>query len=218
MIITAINLQVRDKNRVNVLIDGVYRFSLDISQIVDFGVKVGQECDDARIEYLQSESSFGKIYARALEYCILRPRSQREVYDYLYKKTLSKIGKDGVLRPGISKELIPRVISLLVDKGYQDDRKFAMFWIENRFMKKGVSRRRLEAELHKKGINQSVILECLSESERSDDSEILKIIAKKRKKYDDKQLIAYLARQGFSYDDIKKSLNENQIANDYLIE
>lgn len=218
MKITAINLQARDKNRVNVMIDGVYRFSLDITQLIDCGIKVGQDCDEDRIEYLKSESSFGKVYGRALEFTMLRPRSQREVYDYLYKKTLSKRGKDGELRPGMAKELIPRVIERLVNKGYLDDTKFTAFWIENRFMKKGISRRRLEAELSKKGVDRSIISSRLNENSRSDNDEIQKIIAKKRRKYDDKQMIAYLARQGFSYDIIKTALGSSGEASDYFVE
>ena len=51
----------------------------------------------------------------------------------------------------------------------------------------------------KKGISLENISEVLDNSERNDEEEILKIIAKKRAKYDDEKLIAYLCRQGFSY-------------------
>ncbi|PID33490.1 hypothetical protein CR969_00415, partial [Candidatus Saccharibacteria bacterium] len=48
-----------------------------------------------------------------------------------------------------------------------------------------------------------------SESARSDQTEIAKIIAKKRARYPDEQkLIAYLARQGFNYDDIRSAISQ----------
>ena len=63
----------------NVSIDGAYRFSLDISQVTDLGVRVGRELDDEELAQLEQESQFGKLYARALEYCLRRPRSVGEV-------------------------------------------------------------------------------------------------------------------------------------------
>ena len=90
------------------------------------------------------------------------------------------------------------IVERLVERGYVDDVKFARYYVENRFVKKGVSRKRLKMELMKKGISQDVIDGVLNE--RSDEEEILKIIAKKRTKYTDEKLVAYLCRQGFSYD------------------
>ncbi len=78
-----------------------------------------------------------------------------------------------------------------------DDQKFAQYYVENRFVKKGISRKRLRMELVKKGISKEIIDEVLDN--RNDEEEILKIIAKKRAKYDDDKLIQYLCRQGFSY-------------------
>ena len=93
----------------------------------------------------------------------------------------------------------------LVNKSYLDDRKFAEFYVENRFVKKGVSRKRLKMELMKKGIDKQIIDEVLDE--RNDEEEIRKMVARKRAKYDDEKLIAYLCRQGFSYDLVKKIVN-----------
>lgn len=68
MKITTLTAQIRDPERVNVSVDGKLRFSLDIAQIIDLGVKQGQEIDEARLAELEEESQFGKLYARALEY------------------------------------------------------------------------------------------------------------------------------------------------------
>jgi SOS response regulatory protein OraA/RecX len=49
-----------------------------------------------------------------------------------------------------------------------------------------------------------------SDSERSDEDELGKIITKKRNRYpDDQKFMQYLARQGFSYDDIKQALSND---------
>jgi len=107
--------------------------------------------DEAEIVALEQESRFGKLYARALEYCFMRPHSSKEVRDYLYRKTRPTRIKTGELKEGVSVELTTRVFDRLVEKGYINDQAFARFWIENRSLTKGASRRKLSAELQCKG-------------------------------------------------------------------
>lgn len=220
MKVTDISVQARNPDRVNVSVDGAYRFSLDIAQVVEFGLKVGREIDETELAALEQESEFGKLYARALEWVLIRPRSARETKDYLRKKTFTKRyvskraqSKDGVKkileRPGASVQVTERVFDRLVERGYINDEQFARWWVESRNVTKGSSMRKLRAELFAKGIAQSIIDDVLSTSERRDEDELAKIITKKRHRYPDEQkLIAYLARQGFSYDDIKKAMEE----------
>jgi regulatory protein len=207
MKITSISIQKKDKNRINVMVDGKYRFSLDVFQLVDLGIKVGADYTDEQLTNLEQESQFGKVYSRALEYSLMRPHSAREVRDYLYRKTRPTRTKTGEVRPGVATEVTTRVFERLVEKGYVDDEKFARYWVDNRSLRKGASKRKLSSELSAKGIERSIIDRLLSESERTDESELQKIIEKKRSKYpDDQKFMLYLARQGFSYDDIKSAL------------
>jgi regulatory protein len=211
MKITGITAQQKDKNRVNVMVDGKYRFSLDIFQYADLGIKIGQDYTDEELTLLETESQFGKVYARALEYCLMRPHSAKEVRDYLYRKTRDSRTKTGEMKKGIAPEITQRVFERLVDKGYIDDGKFTRYWVENRNLTKGASRRKLQAELRAKGVESSIIEQYLAESERSDEGELEKIIAKKRNRYpDDQKFMQYLARQGFSYDDIKSALTSDE--------
>ena len=208
MKITAITIQARDKNRVNVSVDGKYRFSLDVFQLVDLGIKLNREYTEAELVALEEESQFGKLYTRALEYCLMRPHSKRELRDYLYRKTRDTPTKTGGMRKGVSVALTVRVFDRLEEKGYIDDEKFAAFWIENRNLRKGSSKRKLSSELSAKGVERSIIERLLLETDRTDPTELQKIIDKKRSRYPDEQkLMSYLARQGFSYDDIKAALN-----------
>lgn len=214
MKITDISLQAYDKNRVNVSVDGVYRFSLDIFQVGELGLKIGQECTDEELASLEGEGQFGKLYARAMEYCLVRPRSMKEAREYLWRKTRSikkhspETGKITEC-PGVKPEIAERVLARLIEKKYLDDEKFARFWFEHRFLQKGTSVRRLKLELAQKGIENDIVERLIAENIRSDDEELQKIIAKKRRKYasDEQKFIAYLARQGFAYDDIKRALS-----------
>ena len=209
MKVTGITAQQKDKDRVNVMIDGKYRFSLDIFQVGDLGIRIGKEYTEKELVDLEEESQFGKLYTRALEYCLMRPHSVREVRDYLYRKTRDTRTKTGQIKKGVSPELTERVFKRLSEKGYIDDEKFAKFWVENRNLRKGSSFRKLTAELRAKGVNQSIIEQHLTDTTRSDEDELRKVIAKKQGRYADPQkFMQYLARQGFSYDDIKEALNE----------
>ena len=199
IVITDMKSGVKNPERVNVYVNGGFAFSLDVAQVVDYKLKVGAVLDTARFEELRKASEFGKLYQRALEWVLLRPRSVRETRDYLSKKVYEK---------KLDKDYVDEVLGRLCDKGHVDDCKFAEFWVQNRFVKKGVSRKRLSMELIKKGISREVIHEVLDG--RNDEEELRKMVAKKRSRYDDaEKLMAYLVRQGFAYDLVRKVVNED---------
>ena len=109
MKVTSLSAQARDKNRVNVFIDGKYRLSLDIVQVASLGIKSGVELTEEEVTKLEQESQYGKLYSRTLEYVLIRPRSQREVRDYLYRKTRDTRTKSGEVKKGVSPEITERV-------------------------------------------------------------------------------------------------------------
>jgi len=209
MKITSISQQARDQNRVNISVDGKYRFSLEITQVGDLGIKAGKEYNEDEISRFEAESLFGKLYVKALEFCMSRPHSSREIRDYLKRKTRATRTKQGHVKPGVPPGVADKVFERLKDKGYIDDRKFAGYWVDNRFLTKGISQRKLIFELRRKGVDQELIDEALGTAVRSDADEIRKIVAKKYSKYpDENKLMAYLARLGFGYEDIKDALEE----------
>lgn len=215
--VTNLKQGIKNPNRVNVFINSKYEFSLDLTQVVDFKLKVGSIISEEELLEYKKASEFGKLYQRALEWVLLRPRSEKELSDYLYKKLRTSIsetlgsarryGRAGAHSLPVGRESSSidvsefslRIIERLKSHGYIDDFKFAEWYVENRFVKKGVSQKRLKMELLKKGISKDVIEEVLRDSGRSDEEEILKIIAKKRAKYDDEKLTQYLCRQGFAW-------------------
>ncbi len=193
LVITNLKSGVKNPERVNVYVNNEYAFSLSVAQVVDLGVKVGKIIDDSELAQLKQESEFGKIYQRALEWVLTRPRSEKETREYL---------KNKLRQP--SSGFIDDTIEKFYSRGYLDDQKFAEWYVENRFVKKGVSTKRLRMELMKKGVAKDIIDTILEESERSDEDEIRKMIIKKRVKYTDEKLIQYLCRQGFPYELVRE--------------
>lgn len=217
--VTDIKEAVRDQNRVNIYIDDKFFCSLDISQVVDFGIKIGRELSDEELIELKRASDFGKFYARALEYVLMRPHSIKEIRDYLKRKTLSKKvrvknRKTGEyqtkVREGYDASLIPLVLERLDQHGHLDDERFARLWVENRNTKKGVSIRKLRNELAEKGVDKNIVESVLQDSSRDEREELRKVIARKANRYEDPQkLIQYLVRQGFNYSDVLDELDSS---------
>ena len=230
--ITDLKQGVKNPNRVNVFIDGKYVFSLDVTQVVDYKLRVGKLISLEERNQLKEASEFGKLYQRTLEWVLMRPRSIRETRDYLmnkYRKTsvealylsrrsdsseVEKVGIQSSITKGVTmkaqkplseySKMIETIIERLLLKGYLDDKRFAKYYVENRFVKKGISQKRLRMELMKKGVDKETIDEVLGE--RSDEEEIDKIIMKKKGRYDDKKLMSYLVRQGFSYELVRERI------------
>ena len=215
MKITKISAQAKNQNRVNIYVDERFALSLDIFQMTEFGLKAGAEIGEAELAGLVSASEFGKTYARTLEWVMMRPRSEREVRDYLWRrahKPSYKKDRDGNVKRDEDGKPVRReqvtvdadaMVARLVEHGYLDDEKFARFWVENRFVKKGVSQKRLRQELIKKGVASSVINEVL-DGARDEVTEAMKMAEKRRAKYDDEKMMAYLSRQGFGWDVVQE--------------
>ena len=213
MKITGMTAQTHNPDRINIMIDGAYRLSLTVQQVVDHKLAVGRELDEPTLDTLTQDARFGKLYMQTLAWVLMRPRSRYELEEYLYKKTRPHLVKrrnnEVVHRDGIAQEIANRVSEALVAKGYVDDGMFARFWIEHRKQKSGVSFRKLRAELAAKRVDSSIVNSLLDESDRNDHSELQKMIARKYSRYSDSlKLKQYLARQGFSYQDITDGIKE----------
>lgn len=224
MKVTKIQQQAKRKDRYSVYIDEKYRFSLSDYQLVGSGIKIGKEFSEAELDEFLQESQFGKAYERTLNYVMIRPRSEREIKDYLTRTFLypkpkiftDKSGERRIKKETVNKEqaqlLIERVMDRLREKGYINDEAFAKAWVASRQLTKKSSKRKLEQELRQKGITTEIIATILQNQDEHELDNLRTLIIKKRKltKYqDDVKLTQYLLRQGFNYDDILSLVKEH---------
>lgn len=223
MKITAIKVQSKRKDRFSVFVDDRYSFSISDYQLIEYGIHVDNEYSPTEIDELIENSRFGKAYERALGYCMIRPRSRREIEDYLSRTFLypspriytDKSGQKQLKVQKVDKTktlaMIERVMQRLDSKAYIDDEKFAKAWVGSRLLSKKTSRRKLELELRAKGVSGDIISAAIQDSGYDESSLLRSLIDKKRRqsKYqDDAKLIQYLQRQGFDYEAIKNTLDE----------
>ena len=201
MIITSIKQQVKNPDRASLFIDGNYSFSLSLNELVTEKLKINQEIDEPGLKRLKKISDDGKLKARALEWVLNRPRSTRELKNYLYHRKTED-------------ETAEAIIDYLQSRGYVDDRSFAIWLIDVR-TRSGKSSRMIENELQKKGVKREIINDLLSSDSSGEVDKIVTIINKKSKisryKNDEIRLKQYLLRQGFNYEDIKTALTKQQL-------
>ncbi len=198
MKITAIKAQIKNVERVSIYLDGKYAFSLTQNQLLELKLHSGKELSEQDVAELKQASNYGKLLERVLNYVMIRPRSVREVRDYLWRKKAD---------PDMAEKIIQRMES----RGYVNDESFAASWVRARQLTKPVSKRRLVAELRQKGVASELIDRAVGTEDYDETAALREIIIKKRKqaRYQDEQkLLQYLARQGFGYDMIKTTLSE----------
>ena len=87
MKLTKIIPQVKRADRVSVFVDEEYVFSLSLDQLVASGLKSGDEISPEQIADYQQVSNEGKLFDRVLIWALRRPHSEREIRDYLKRKT-----------------------------------------------------------------------------------------------------------------------------------
>ncbi len=204
MKITDIQKQVKTEGRYSVFVDGKFSFGLSELGLIDSGIKVGLEIDDAELVRLKEEANTDKAYNMALGLLARRPRSEWELKEYLKRKKLEL-------------HKIETILDKLRARGYVDDVAFAKAWVSNRRLLKNMSARKLTMELRSKRLADEVIQAVMAEDE-TDELDVLRTeIARRRtqSRYQDNQkLMQYLARQGYSYGDIKTVLSEESIQQD----
>lgn len=197
MKITALKAQVKNPDRVSVFVDGKYSFSLTLDQLLQEKLKKDQELDENHIKNLKKTSDEGKVRARALEWLMNRPHSEREFRDYLYRKKADK-------------EFIEVLAEEFKEKNYLNDENFARWFAENR-MRKNKSSREIEAELRTKGVSpvtiQNIVTELgLATYEQGALETLVNKLREKPRYSEQTKLIRYLIGKGYRYEDIKRVL------------
>ncbi len=198
MKITDIKLQQKRKDRYAIYVDGKYSFSLGEMELLNSGLKIGQELTKEELDTLKDTAQVDKLYDRVLNYLAIRARSEWEIREYLKRKKSPT-------------PLIERILSKLSNAGLVNDEAFARAWVGNRRLLKPTSKRRLIQELRQKRLDGDIIDKVLAEDE-TDELEVLReLVAKKRQQsryQDNLKLMQYLSRQGYSYTDIKEALQK----------
>jgi len=189
--ITRLERQEKQKDRVNIYLDGEFAFGLN--ELDAASLRKGQILTEEEIVQLRDLDAVVRAFDQAVRYLSYRPRSRQEIQQYLKgKKT-------------ISPETQERAITRLETAGYLDDRAFARYWIENRTQFQPRGPHALRYELRQKGIAPTLIEELLRETVDVDatayqaaSNQGRRLRGLTRHEYRQK-MGAFLQRRGFGY-------------------
>jgi regulatory protein len=190
-IITALTLQKRNPQRVNVELDGTHAFG--VTALVAATLHKGQVLEEAAIAALRQQDEIDQSLDAVGRWMSYRPRTEREVRQYLRERQ-------------VSAEAQAAIIAALHQRGYLDDAAFARFWVQGRQSSKPLGPLALRQELRLKGVPNEEIEAALSEVNATDAAQRAAEGLVRRWRAQTltqatfiQKLIAHLQRRGFAF-------------------
>ncbi len=189
--ITSIEPQVKDKTRCSIFIDGRFYCGIKLEVAVKYRLKAGMVIDKAQLDIIQLETEKAQAVDKALTHISASPKTRKQIRDFLIKK-------------GYVDAVIDYVFERLDYYGYADDRQYCKMYVES---VSGKSKRAIEVELLKRGIDRDVIEEELADLS-DDEEEVLTLLKKylKGKELSKENVYKgcrYLISKGYDYDTVK---------------
>jgi len=210
-IVTSIKPQKKNPSRYNIYLDDEFAFGVDEENLIKFGLHKGQQLTQPEIDKLFGASELYKLYSRALDFLGYRPRSRKEVTDYLRRKISSY--KLSLTNSEDQLGMINSIIARLERAGYLGDAEFTCWWIKQRTQSsspRGLLA--IRSELFQKGIDRELVDRVWQELE-VDEYELCQKAAQKKSRHyklldpmNRKKLFNYLSRRGFDYQVIQDTL------------
>lgn len=199
--VTSIETQ-RLGNRFNIFIDGEFGFGVSRDTLLESGLARGTTLDQETIDGILARDEIDRAISAAMRLLEERMRSSDEVRTRLRRKGFGAIA-------------VEATIERLTDLNLLDDERFAERWIENRQEHRPRSRRMLEYELRRKGVDRQVIAETVA-SMSIDEAEAARAVAVKAHARltrlppadQKRKLVGILARRGFDHATIRSAVAE----------
>ncbi|MBZ9608924.1 recombination regulator RecX [Clostridium estertheticum] len=200
-IITKIEIQKKNKRRVNIYMDGEYAFACDAELIYIHNITKGRVMDKQNLEDIASEDNYIKGKTCALHFLERSNKSAKQVVDKLTIKEFDT-------------KTIDRVLEFLKQYDFIDDKRFVELFIKEKIRSSG--KNKIKFALLKKSLPKELIKEELNKITNEQQLETAlklgekKIVTISKSEKDTKKLYKktsdYLARSGYDYEIIKEVL------------
>lgn len=202
--ITALEYQKKNPNRVNIFVDGQFKFGVHVNHVVNYSLYKDKEITDSEIKEILRKDIVTRLYERSANLLSNSQKTTEQIRQYIYRiycnnkddyKNIEEIGID-VIQDEIVEKL--KEVKLL------NDYEFAISYIRAYYLIKPVSLFELQGKLRTKGLDNNDIEKAIQDTEL-DELEMIKFALLKKfrtesiKKGDNK-VIQYLSRKGFSWD------------------
>ena len=204
-VITAIAGSAKKEGRFVVEVEGKPAFTVSLDIIERLQLRVGATVDDRLAAALSEEAAALGAYDRALTMLAFQPRSSRDL-------------KRRLVRKGELEAHAERAVERLVANGLLDDAQFARQVARSKVVGQGASKRRLQQELFKRGVDRGVADEAIEDvlsDEEVDEGEIVERLARKKvaslsgvdAATRRRRLYGFLARRGYDGDVIRRTMS-----------
>ncbi|MGH7622588.1 MAG: regulatory protein RecX [Gemmatimonadaceae bacterium] len=200
--VTAITASARHQGRFEIAVGGVAVATLSLDAIERLGLHTAAMFTEALASRAASEEAALHTFDRAANMLAARPRAARDLERLLVRK-------------GEPAEHVAAAIARLTALGAIDDARFARQFIRSKLSGAGLSRRRLQSELWRRGVARDVIdaaiAEVIEEDEVDEDAQIADVAAKKMRTLRSldpvvarRRLYGFLARRGYDASAIRR--------------
>lgn len=186
-----------DKRRSKVVLDEDFTLVLYRGEIKRFHIEEGGSLSDEAYDEILNDILLKRARGRVLHLLKSSDKTEQELRRKL---------KEGFY----PQEAIESAISFLKRNHFIDDRNYADRYVE--FHSEHKSRKQIQYELKKKGIDQELIREVLEDRPIDEEEQIRSYIRKKRLRPDEmsraerQKVMAALGRKGFSYEAVSRIL------------
>ncbi|MGL4990749.1 MAG: recombination regulator RecX [Sarcina sp.] len=147
--ITNIEIQKRNKDRVNVYANEEFLFACDAEFIYKEKLNIGSILDLEKITNIVTQDEIKKCKNAALRIIERNYKTEKEVLDKLLLK-------------GYDKKIIVEVLKFLKEYSFIDDEKYANMYIRDKMKIEGLNK--IKYSLLRKGISDEIIKRAISEN------------------------------------------------------
>jgi regulatory protein len=204
-VITAITASPRREGRFDVLVDGKPVAALSLDTVERLRLHVGTPWGEPLVARVAEAAAVLRTFDRALDMLAARPRATRELERLL-------------LRKGESAPNVAAALERLTTLGLLDDAQYARQFVRAKMGGPGLSKRRLQTELWRRGVAREVADAAIAEvveQDAIDTEEMIDRVADKKlrtlARLDPdtrrRRLYAHLARRGYDPDEIRRVLD-----------
>lgn len=202
MTVTEVRTQQRNAQRRAIFINGEFALGISEEMYVKFALFKGRIVTPELMEEVRREDELFRCRQSAIRFLARRMRSIREVEQKLAEK-------------GFEPDTVAATVKFLAGYGMVDDKEFARSFVNDQLLRRPLGRRRLGAELRRKGLKKDEIEETLSEKIGDQDELANALVAAEKKaptiRHDDprkwdRTMASFLAGRGFGWDVVDKVL------------
>ncbi|WP_411680476.1 recombination regulator RecX [Clostridium thailandense] len=201
-IITKIEVQKRNKERVNIYINNEFSFACSAELVYIHSLSKDKVVDVNSLAEIVEEDNYIKCKNTSLKMIEKSYKTEKQIIDKLVQKEYQD-------------KIIKRTIEFLKQYNFIDDKKYAQMYIKDKISAQG--KNKTKYALINKGINEEIINEELKHIDDAiEESSAMKLAEKKynillKSEKDarniNKKLREYLARKGYNLDIIQKVSN-----------